>query len=78
MIYDPRSCFVAVQVVGLLRFVAPRFLLEQKRRLVLALGCTGGRHRSVALAEELAQRLKSESGLVVSLSHRDIEKAGPH
>ena len=63
------------RVVEMVRFLAPRFVVEQKKRLVLALGCTGGRHRSVALAEELAQRLKSEPDLVVSVSHRDVEKA---
>jgi UPF0042 nucleotide-binding protein len=62
------------QVVSLMKFLAPRFLAEQKRRLVLALGCTGGRHRSVALAEELGRRLKEDTSLVVSLNHRDIEK----
>lgn len=63
------------RVVDLLRFVAPRFLVEQKKRLVLALGCTGGRHRSVALVEELARRLEAEAGMVVSVTHRDVEKA---
>jgi UPF0042 nucleotide-binding protein len=62
------------RVVELVRFLAPRFLVEQKRRLVLALGCTGGQHRSVALVEELAQRLKNEPAVVVSVSHRDVEK----
>jgi UPF0042 nucleotide-binding protein len=62
------------QVVSLVRFLAPRFLAEQKRRLVLALGCTGGRHRSVALVEELDRRLSEEPSLTVSSSHRDIEK----
>jgi UPF0042 nucleotide-binding protein len=64
------------QVVGLVRFTAPRFLAEEKRRLVLAVGCTGGRHRSVAVVEELAERLKAETGVVVSVSHRDIDKPG--
>jgi UPF0042 nucleotide-binding protein len=63
------------RVVDMVRFLAPRFVVEQKKRLVLALGCTGGRHRSVALAEELALRLKSEPDLVVSVNHRDVEKA---
>jgi UPF0042 nucleotide-binding protein len=62
------------QVVQLVGFLAPRFLVEQKRRLVLALGCTGGRHRSVALVEELAQRLRDEPTVVVSVSHRDVDK----
>jgi UPF0042 nucleotide-binding protein len=62
------------RVVEMVRFLAPRYLVEQKKRLVMALGCTGGRHRSVALAEELAQRLKNEPELVVSVNHRDVEK----
>jgi UPF0042 nucleotide-binding protein len=66
------------RVVELLRFVAPRFMLEQKKRLVLALGCTGGRHRSVALVEELAHRLRSEPDLVVSVSHRDVDRTEKH
>jgi UPF0042 nucleotide-binding protein len=64
------------RVIELVRFVAPGFMTEQKRRLVLALGCTGGRHRSVALAEELARRLKEDVTLVVSLRHRDIDRTG--
>jgi RNase adapter protein RapZ len=63
------------QVVNLLRFMAPRFVAEQKRRLVLAIGCTGGRHRSVALTEELARRLQEEPVMLVSISHRDVERS---
>jgi UPF0042 nucleotide-binding protein len=61
-------------VVDLVRFLGPRFLSEQKPRLVLAIGCTGGRHRSVVLVEELARRLQDEPGVVTSVSHRDIER----
>jgi len=63
------------QVVALVRFLAPQFVAEQKRRLVVALGCTGGRHRSVVLVEDLARRLQSDSGVVTSISHRDIERS---
>lgn len=62
------------EVVGLVRFLGPRFLSEQKPRLVLAIGCTGGRHRSVVLVEELARRLQDDPGMVTSVSHRDIER----
>lgn len=62
------------QVASLLHFVAPGFLAEQKRRLVVALGCTGGRHRSVALTEELGRRLVQDSSLVISVRHRDIDR----
>lgn len=64
-----------VRVVGLIQFLAPLFVAEQKRRVVLALGCTGGRHRSVALAEELARRLKEDPTLVVRLCHRDVDRS---
>lgn len=62
------------QVVALVRFLAPRFLAEQKRRLVLGIGCTGGRHRSVALAEELGAKLGRDTGIVTSVSHRDVDR----
>jgi UPF0042 nucleotide-binding protein len=62
------------QVEGLVRFLAPRFVAEQKRRLVLAIGCTGGRHRSVSLVHELAARLADDPGLVISASHRDLDE----
>jgi UPF0042 nucleotide-binding protein len=62
------------RVVGLLEFCGPSFMAEQKRRLVLAVGCTGGRHRSVALTEELARRLKNDPQFVVTVSHRDVDR----
>jgi RNase adapter protein RapZ len=63
------------QTVSLIRFLAPRFVAEQKPRVVLAIGCTGGRHRSVVLAEELAARLKDDPEVVTSVLHRDVERA---
>jgi UPF0042 nucleotide-binding protein len=64
------------EVVVLLKLIAPGFVSEQKRRVVLAIGCTGGRHRSVALIEDLARRLRGEPAYVISVSHRDIEREG--
>ena len=64
------------QVVTLIRLLAPGFVSEQKRRLVLAVGCTGGRHRSVVLVEDLARRLRGDLALVISVSHRDMEREG--
>jgi len=58
----------------MVHFLGPRFLSEQKPRVVLAIGCTGGRHRSVVLVEELARRLEDEPGVITSVSHRDIER----
>jgi UPF0042 nucleotide-binding protein len=45
---------------------------ENKRHATIAIGCTGGKHRSVALARELAARLRSLPGLAVSVKHRDL------
>ncbi len=53
----------------------PRYEREGKAYLTIAIGCTGGRHRSVAVAEELTKRLRKHRD--VSISHRDVERAGP-
>jgi UPF0042 nucleotide-binding protein len=56
----------------LLSFLLPRYEAEGKVYLTVAIGCTGGRHRSVAIAEELARRLGN--GRPVTVRHRDIER----
>ena len=57
----------------LLTFVMPRFVAEGKSYLTIAIGCTGGRHRSVAIAERLG-RFLAQSGFPVTISHRDLER----
>ena len=49
-------------------------MAEGKAHLVIAIGCTGGRHRSVAIAEELAARYRDREDLTVAVSHRDIDQ----
>ncbi len=56
-------------------FLLPQYVAEGKAHLMVAVGCTGGRHRSVAIAERLAGRYGEESDLDVSVAHRDIDKA---
>ncbi|MDA3649358.1 RNase adapter RapZ [Saccharopolyspora indica] len=56
----------------LLRLVGAGYHREGKRYLTLALGCTGGKHRSVALTEELARRLAEDDGMMVKTVHRDL------
>ncbi|MDF2588342.1 MAG: nucleotide-binding protein [Anaerocolumna sp.] len=57
----------------MLTFLIPNYIVEGKNQLVISIGCTGGKHRSVTLANELTYRLKKlEYGLKVE--HRDIEK----
>src|SRR5215212_2964669 len=60
---------------GLLSFLIPRYAAEGKTYFTLGVGCTGGRHRSVAIAEELAVRLEHEdTGIELFVRHRDVEK----
>jgi UPF0042 nucleotide-binding protein len=58
--------------VDALRPVLDGYGRENKRHATIALGCTGGKHRSVAMAEELGSRLKVLPGLAVSVKHRDL------
>jgi UPF0042 nucleotide-binding protein len=56
-------------------FLIPQYLAEGKAHIVIAIGCTGGRHRSVAVAERLAEYLMPRDDVAVVISHRDIDKA---
>ena len=57
----------------LLAFLLPQYLQEGRTELVIAVGCTGGRHRSTAMAHHLANYI-GELGYPVSESHRDISR----
>jgi UPF0042 nucleotide-binding protein len=56
----------------LLRLIGAGYRREGKRYLTLAIGCTGGKHRSVAISEELARRLADEDNMAVKVVHRDL------
>jgi UPF0042 nucleotide-binding protein len=58
--------------VEALRPVLEGYQRENKRHAMIAIGCTGGKHRSVAMVRELAARLRSIPGLAVSVKHRDL------
>jgi RNase adapter protein RapZ len=58
----------------LLDFLLPQYVAEGKAHLVIAIGCTGGRHRSVAIARHLAERYRDHEDLDVAVAHRDIDK----
>jgi UPF0042 nucleotide-binding protein len=61
-------------VTSFLEFALPRYEEEKKARLGIALGCTGGRHRSVVLADEIASRLRGTWPGDVTVEHRDIDR----
>lgn len=62
------------RIAALLAFLLPGFVREGKHYLTVGLGCTGGRHRSVVFAEEVA-RLVQETGYPAAVHHRDLERA---
>lgn len=62
-------------LMQMLDFLLPLYIAEGKSYLTLALGCTGGRHRSVSLVEELSHQLSSDK-IRVRVVHRDINKSG--
>jgi UPF0042 nucleotide-binding protein len=59
----------------LLDYLLPQYLAEGKSHLVVTIGCTGGRHRSVAIAQTLAERYRPQLEYVVQVIHRDIERS---
>ena len=62
------------QLSQMMDFLIPNYILEGKNQLVVAVGCTGGKHRSVTLANALYQYLEVRENYGVRIEHRDIEK----
>ena len=58
----------------MLEFLIPNYITEGKNQLVISIGCTGGKHRSVTLANELYKRLSGKKGYGLKIEHRDIGK----
>ena len=73
MKYDISRVFIE-KLVDLIRFLIPNYIEEGKNQLVISVGCTGGKHRSVTLAEELFDRLNGGEGYGLRIEHRDIDK----
>jgi UPF0042 nucleotide-binding protein len=68
------------QIETMLRLLLPRFVQEGKKYVTIAIGCTGGRHRSVRIVEKLADRLTGNGGLdmrygQITVAHRELQKA---
>lgn len=62
------------RALALLEFGLPRYEAEGKSYLTVAIGCTGGRHRSVSIAEQMGATLRDRLGLDIDVSHRDIRE----
>jgi RNase adapter protein RapZ len=63
------------RIESLLLYLVPLYIREGKSYLTVAIGCTGGRHRSVALSESIRRKLK-QKGYAAKVVHRDIDKSG--
>ncbi len=72
MSFDVAKQF-ADKLTDMVQFLIPNYIAEGKNRLVIAIGCTGGRHRSVTFANELYKRLSKNSEYGLTVEHRDME-----
>ena len=62
------------RVLPLLDYLLPQYVAEGKAHLVVAVGCTGGRHRSVVIAEDLAAHFRDDGRYFVEVQHRDVDR----
>ncbi len=60
------------KLADMVEFLLPNYVKEGKYQLVIGIGCTGGKHRSVTLANQLYERLKNKGGYGLKISHRDV------
>lgn len=67
----PEASDFLTKLVDMLKFLIPNYIKEGKYQLVIGIGCTGGRHRSVTLANELYAHMKNSGGYGLKLYHRD-------
>ena len=72
MTTEPAMVFLK-QLFQMIRFLIPNYILEGKNQIVISIGCTGGKHRSVSMANALAKKMK-DMPYGLKVEHRDIEK----
>ncbi len=70
----PEASVFMEKLMGMLDFLIPNYIKEGKHQLVIGIGCTGGKHRSVTLANELYVGMKDHGNYGVKLYHRDIKQ----
>lgn len=71
----PDSDVFLEKLTDMIHFLVPNYVKEGKYRLVIAIGCTGGKHRSVTLANELYKRMKDQGEYGIKLYHRDMAQS---
>lgn len=73
MHYEEANAFLG-KLEDMLEFLIPNYIAEGKHQLVVGIGCTGGKHRSVTLANELFKRMEKHKQFGLKIEHRDIQK----
>ena len=73
---SPEAGVFMEKLEDMIQFLIPNYVKEGKYGLVVAIGCTGGKHRSVTLAGELYRRMKDKGDYGLKLYHRDIYNRG--
>ncbi len=63
-----------LKLTDMVEFLMPNYVIEGKNRLIVAIGCTGGKHRSVTLANELFESINEKNEYGVRVEHRDIQR----
>nr|WP_294493238.1 RNase adapter RapZ [uncultured Mediterraneibacter sp.] len=71
---NEKSRIFLEKLTEMVDFLIPNYILEGKNQLVISIGCTGGKHRSVTLANALYQKLEQQENYGVRIEHRDIGK----
>ena len=62
------------KLISMIKFLIPNYIAEGKNQLVIGIGCTGGHHRSVTVANKLYESLKEDTELGIKICHRDIKR----
>lgn len=71
---DKRTKVFLKKLKSMLTFLLPNYVAEGKRLFTLSIGCTGGKHRSVAISEYIGEYITKKYGKTVSIRHRDIDR----
>lgn len=74
VLHNERAQIFVEKLKELMDFLLPNYILEGKNQLVIGIGCTGGKHRSVTLANVMYQYMEKKEHYGVRIEHRDIEK----
>ena len=74
MTASPAAGVFVDKLTDLVDFLLPNYIAEGKNQLVIALGCTGGKHRSVTMANILYDHLKEKKEYGIRIEHRDISR----